>query len=140
MAVKPIVKKPENRGRRPTYPDHKVLRQKIDEYFMECEEKRVFADYPGLLIHLKLSDDDVYDLCDDTFTENAAEYKAHFDYAKMKRKSLLVRKMVTDPKAANGCKLALAMPENGGFSEKAAEKQDRKISIKQSEETAELFK
>ena len=101
---------------------------------------RVFADYPGMLIFLKISDDDVTDLCDETVTEKAPEYKSHFEYARMKRKSLLVRKMVTDPKAANGCKLALAMPENGGFTEKGAEKQDRKITIKQTEETAELFK
>lgn len=135
-----VVKKPETRGRKPTYPDPNVLRQKIDEYFMECETSRVFADYPGMLIYLKITDDDVADLCDETINDRASENRTHFEYARMKRKSLLVRKMVTDPKAANGCKLALAMPENGGFTEKGAEKQDRKITIKQSEETAELFK
>lgn len=129
-----VAKKPETRGRKPTYPDPLVLRKKIDEYFMECEEKRVFADYAGMRIHLKLSKDDIADMCDDP------EYKSCFDYAKDKRESLLVRKMVTDQKAAAGCKTALAMPENGGYSDRASEKQDRKITIKQSEETAELFK
>ena len=85
-------------------------------------------------IYLKLSKEDIDDLCDDPV------YKAIFDYARDRRESALVRKMVTDPKAAQGCKNALAMPENGGYSDKAAEKTDRKITIKQSDETAELFK
>lgn len=126
--------KPETRGRKPTYSDPKVLRQKVDDYFKECDEKRVFADYAGLRIYLKLSKEDIDDLCDDPV------YKAIFDYARDRRESALVRKMVTDPKAAQGCKNALAMPENGGYSDKAAEKTDRKITIKQSDETAELFK
>lgn len=118
------------------------LRADIEEYFDVCAQKREFADYAGMKIFLELSDDDISDLCDETITgENAAVFRKHFEYAKNKRKSLLVRKMVTDPKAANGCKIALAMPENGGFSERtSADKQDRKITIKQSEEVSELFK
>ena len=129
-----VAVKPETRGRKPTYSDPKVLRQKVDDYFKECDEKRVFADYAGMRIYLKLSKEDIDDLCDDPV------YKAIFDYARDRRESALVRKMVTDPKAALGCKNALAMPENGGYSDKAAEKTDRKITIKQSDETAELFK
>ena len=129
-----VAVKPETRGRKPTYSDPKVLRQKVDDYFKECDEKRVFADYAGMRIFLKLSKQDIEDLCDDE------AYKAIFDYARDRRESALVRKMVTDPKAAQGCKNALAMPENGGYSDKAAEKTDRKITIKQSDETAELFK
>ena len=129
-----VAVKPETRGRKPTYSDPKVLRQKVDDYFKECDEKRVFADYAGLRIYLKLSKQEIEDLCEDE------AYKAIFDYARDRRESALVRKMVTDPKAALGCKNALAMPENGGYSDKAAEKTDRKITIKQSDETAELFK
>lgn len=135
-----VAVKPETRGRKPTYNDPKVLRQKVDDYFKECDEKRVFADYAGMRIYLKVSKQDIEDLCDDTITDRAADYQAIFDYARDRRESALVRKMVTDPKAAQGCKNALAMPENGGYSDKAAEKTDRKITIKQSEETAELFK
>jgi len=124
----------ETRGRKPTYNDPKYLRAKVDEYFDECDTKRVFADYAGMRIFLKLSKQDIEDLCDDE------AYRAIFEYARDRRESALVRKMVTDPKAAQGCKNALAMPENGGYSDKAAEKPDRKITIKQSEETAELFK
>jgi len=134
-------KKPETRGRKPTYSDPKVFRNKIDDYFQECEEKRVFADYAGMRIYLKVTKQDIADLCDPEITgDKAYEYQEILDYAKDKRESALVRKMVIDPKCAQGCKNALAMPENGGYSEKAAEKPDRRITIKQSEETAELFK
>ena len=134
-------KKPETRGRKPTYNDPKVLRLKIDDYFKECEQQRVFPDYAGMRIYLKVTKQDIADLCDPAVTdEKSSEYQEIFEYAKDRRESALVRKMVTDPKAAQGCKNALAMPENGGYSDKASEKQDRKISIKASEETAELFK
>lgn len=136
-----VQKRPETRGRKPTYPDPRILRQKVDEYFTECETKRVFPDYAGMRIFLKLSKEDVADLCDEEIQgEKAADYQEIFNYARDKRESLLVRKMVTDPKAAPGCKNALAMPENGGYSGKAAEKPDRKINIKVSDEDAELFK
>ena len=136
-----VSKKPETRGRKPTYNDPKVLRQKVEDYFQECKEQREFPDFAAMRIYLKLTRQDVADLCDDTINgEKAHEYQDIFEYARDKRESALVRRMVTDPKCAQGCKAALAMPENGGYSDKAAEKQDRKISIKTSEETAELFK
>jgi hypothetical protein len=63
-----------------------------------------------------------------------------FDWAKDRRESLLVRQLVTQPKLAQGIRLALAMPENGGYSDKAMENQDRKVHIKVSEKDEELFK
>ena len=131
----------ETRGRKPTYNEPKYLRSKVDEYFDQCKRERVFADYAAMRIFLKLSKQDIADLCDEEITgDKASEYQDIFDYARDRRESDLVRKMVTDPKAAAGCKAALAMPENGGYSDKAAENQDRKITIKVSEEDAELFK
>lgn len=136
-----VVKKPETRGRKPTYNDPKVLRIKIDDYFQDCEQKRVFPDYAGLRIFLKVTKQDIADLCDPAVTEEKSEeYQEIFEYAKDRRESALVRRMVTDPKCAQGCKNALAMPENGGYSDKAAEKQDRKIRIDTTKEVDELFK
>jgi hypothetical protein len=131
----------ETRGRKPTYNDPKVLRTKVDEYFESCHEDRVFPDYAAMRIFLKLSKQDIADLCDEEINgDKAYDYREIFDYARDRRESALVRRMVTDPKSAAGCKAALAMPENGGYSDKAAENQDRKITIKMSEEDAELFK
>lgn len=140
MATKKEVKKPERRGRAPEYGDPNVLRKKVDDYFAECETKFVFADFAGMCLFLKLSYSQVEDLCDPGITEDSDKYKEIFNYAMMRRESLLMRKMVADPKAATGCKAALALPENGGHSEKAVAKPDRRINIKSSKETEELFK
>ena len=131
----------ETRGRKPTYNDPKALRAKVDEYFEQCKEERVFPDYAAMRIFLTISKQDVADLCDEDITgDKAYAYREIFDYARDMRESALVRRMVTDPKSAQGCKAALAMPENGGYSDKAAEKQDRKINVKISAEDDELFK
>lgn len=131
----------ETRGRKPEYSDYKFLRRKVDEYFSKCEEQGVFADYAGLRLYLKISKKDIEDLCDpDIKGEKAYIYQEIFDTARDRRESWLSRKMVTEPKAAAGCKAALSMPENGGYSDRAADNQDRKISIKVSDENAELFK
>ena len=101
----------------------------------------MFADYAGMRMFLKLNKQEISDMCDPNVSgDKAYDYQDIFNYARDRRESDLVRKMVTDPKAAQGCKAALAMPENGGYSDKAAEKQDKKVSIKVSEEDAELFK
>ena len=131
----------ETRGKRPEYNEPKILRKKIDEYFELCEKERVFADYAGMRLFLKLYKKDIDNLCDPAVNgDKAYEYQDIFEYAKDRRESLLARRMVTDPKMAAGCKAALAMPENGGYSDKAAENQDRKINVSVSKEDAELFK
>lgn len=131
----------ETRGRKPTYNDPKALRQKVEDYFEKCQKERVFADYAGMRMFLRLNKQEISDMCDPNVSgDKAYDYQDIFNYARDRRESDLVRKMVTDPKAAQGCKAALAMPENGGYSDKAAEKQDKKVSIKVSEEDAELFK
>lgn len=131
----------ETRGRRPEYNDKRFLRKRIDEYFDQCEKDGVFADYAGMRLFLRLKKKDIDDLCNpDIKGDEAEEYQDIFDYARDRRESILARKMVQDPKSATGCKAALAMPENGGYSERAVENQDRKINIRVSEENAELFK
>ena len=131
----------ETRGRKPTYPDIKILRSRIDEYFVACSEDRQFADYAGMRLYLKLTKKDIEDMCSPEINgDKAYDYQEVFDWARDRRESLLVRQLVTQPKLAQGIRLALAMPENGGYSDKAAENQDRKVHIKVSEKDEELFK
>ena len=131
----------ETRGRKPTYTDPKVLRAKIDEYFTSCTEMREFPDFAGMRIFLKLQKGDIEDMCSPEINgDKAYTYREIFDWARDRRESLLVRQLVTQPKLAQGIRLALAMPENGGYSDKAMENQDRKVHIKVSEEDSELFK
>ena len=136
-----MAERTETRGKKPTYPDIRVLRTKIDEYFIKCEEERQFADYAGMRLFLKLTKKDVEDLCSPEINgDKAYEYQDVFAWARDRRESLLVRQLVTQPKLAQGIRLALAMPENGGYSDKAMENQDRKVHIKVSEKDEELFK
>jgi len=136
-----VAERTETRGRKPTYPDIKALRTKIDEYFVQCAEERQFADYAGLRLFLKLTKKDVDDLCSPEINgDKAYEYQDVFAWARDRRESLLVRQLVTQPKLAQGIRLALAMPENGGYSDKAVDNQDRKVHIKVSEKDEELFK
>ena len=131
----------ETRGRKPTYPDIKILRSRIDEYFVACSEDRQFADYAGMRLFLKLTKKDIEDMCSPEINgDKAYDYQEVFDWSRDRRESLLVRQLVTQPKLAQGIRLALAMPENGGYSDKAAENQDRKVHIKVSEKDEELFK
>ena len=136
-----MAERTETRGRKPTYPDIKALRTKIDEYFVQCAEERQFADYAGMRLFLKLTKKDIDDLCSPEINgDKAYEYQDVFAWARDRRESLLVRQLVTQPKLAQGIRLALAMPENGGYSDKAVENQDRKVHIKVSEKDEELFK
>lgn len=132
-----------DRGPKPAYPDPKVLKKKIDEYFDACSDPNVreFPDFAGMRLFLRLRKKDVEDLCSPEINgDKAYEYQEIFDYARDRRESILVRQLVTQPKLAQGIRLALAMPENGGYSDKAAENQDRKVHIKVSEKDEELFK
>ena len=132
-----------DRGPKPAYPDPKVLKKKIDENFDKCSDPNVrqFPDFAGMRLFLRLRKKDVEDLCSPEINgDKAYEYQEIFDYARDRRESILVRQLVTQPKLAQGIRLALAMPENGGYSDKAAENQDRKVHIKVSEKDEELFK
>ena len=107
-----MAERTETRGRKPTYPDIKALRTKIDEYFVQCAEERQFADYAGLRLFLKLTKKDVDDLCSPEINgDKAYDYQDVFAWARDRRESLLVRQLVTQPKLAQGIRLALAMPE-----------------------------
>ena len=125
-----MAERTETRGRKPTYPDTKILRSRIDEYFVKCTEERQFADYAGMRLFLKLSKKDIDDMCSPEINgDKAYDYRDVFEWARDRREKL-----------AQGIRLALAMPENGGYSDKASENQDRKVHIKVSEKDEELFK
>lgn len=87
-------------------------------YFEDCEKKDVFPDYAGMRLALGLSQDDVENYCREGNHLYLA-YRKLFDRAKDRRESWLVRRSVTDPKTAPGCKVALEQSENGGYGQQA---------------------
>lgn len=131
----------ETRGKNPTYPDPKKLRSKVDEFFDECERENRFASFPAMLLYLNITKPKYYELLDPEVKGSMAQkYRDIDEYASLRRQDQLLQKMWNDSKMSTSCKAALAMPENGGYTEKSAENQDRKIAIKVSDENAELFK
>jgi len=107
----------ETRGRKPTFNDPEYLRTKIDEYFEECEKKKVFADEAGMLIFCKLDKKKKNALLDES-NPKAEAFEEIFDNAALRRESLLARRMCTDNKAANGCMNLLKQKANGGYTDK----------------------
>lgn len=121
-----------------------TLRQKVDEYFDKCDKDRQFPDYDGMINYIYGCVPDVDELVkamiDPSQNPKAADCKAVLDWACRRRRSTLTRRMVTDNKAAAGCKSALSLPENGGFITKTESNTDRRVKVEMNEDTEELFK
>lgn len=102
------------RGRKKTYtPD--ALREKVDEYFAQCEADGVFPDWAGMKDHLGVYDDRTYEEWQKGEGDEADQYREILTRAAAKRESWLVRVMTSDNKRAQGCLNALKQPQNGGY-------------------------
>lgn len=117
------------KGPRPEYNQPKLLRAAVDRYFDDCEEAKVFPDFAGMKQELQLRNSDIERLTDEK-NPRAQEYRDIFDEAKDRRESWLVRKMASDPKAANGCMNALKQEANGGYMDKAGSSGEVTLKIK----------
>lgn len=121
----------ETRGRRPEWKDYKKLRTAVDEYFDLCAENpNVLPDYAGMLLHLQIDKEDAAAMQSENWP-NYMEFRRIFNMAKLRRESWIARRMAVDNKAANGCFNLLKQEENGGYSDRGAQKnQDKKIVLK----------
>lgn len=109
---------------KPTY-SVEEFGKRVRFYFQDCEETRgVFPDESGMLNALDIEDTEYETL------KKTEGYDKILRWAMRRRKSWLERKMVTDSRAANGCKAALMQMNNGGYSDKPAERPDRKLIVK----------
>jgi hypothetical protein len=105
------------RGPKRKYDTPEKLQQAIDEYFDLRESASEFPDLAGMRLHLGVTQATL----DRYAKDDAEEYEKYRDIleaAKDRRESWLVRRMVTEPKAANGCMSALKQPANGGYIDK----------------------
>jgi len=130
----------EYRGCRPKYSKLVDLKKAIDAYFDRCDAQGVFPDEAGMMIQLKLRKKDIERLTDDETNPRADLYRDVFEEAMLRRKSDLMRRMVSDPKIANGCMNALKQLENGGLTDKPLENMDRTVHVKVAASDEELFK
>ena len=117
------------RGPKRKYGTAKELEAAIEEYFEEMEEQGIFPDEAGMRLHLVISQRtlDAYANGD---SEEAKAYRDVLDAARDRRESWLARRMVSEPKAANGCMNALKQAKNGGYVDKPIQNDgERKLTI-----------
>ena len=101
------------------------FRERVLRYFKDCEETRdVFPDEAGMLNALNIEDEEYAELA------TKPGYDKIIRWARRRRMSWLERQMVSNPRAAAGCKTALMQMKNGGYSDKPAERPDRKLIVK----------
>lgn len=117
------------RGPKRKYETPQKLADAIEEYFEEMDEKGVFPDLAGMRLHLGISQAtlNAYSTGEG---EEAQVYRDVLEAAKDRRESWLARRMVTEPKSANGCMNALKQPANGGYIDKPMmDTGERKLTI-----------
>ena len=132
----------ETRGRKPTYSNPEDMRAAINRYFDDCETKDCLPDYPGMVLSLKLKTKKALESYADPAKwlkrcggdekkakELAEEYGDILEEAKLRRESYLVRIMASDNKRAQGCLNALKQPENGGYTDRPPENQEKVLKV-----------
>ena len=111
------------------------MKRNVDRYFADREEKGEFATFAGMLQFLGISKRTYYRLInedngDETLTEEERKaYRKIFEDAQLRREDFLEKRMVTDPRAANGCMNSLKQPQNGGFKDRFEGEIDAKITV-----------
>lgn len=111
------------------------LKKNVDEYFAEREAKGDFPTFAGLLRYLGISKRTYYRyLEDDNGDESMSEedrraYRKIFEDAQLRREDYLEKKMVAEPRQANGCMNSLKQPQNGGFKDRIDSEIDAKITV-----------
>ena len=107
----------------------------VDRYFADREEKGEFPTFAGMLRYLGISKRTYYrylndDNGDESLTEEERRgYRKVFEEAQLRREDFLEKRMVTDPRAANGCMNSLKQPQNGGFKDRFEGEIDAKITV-----------
>lgn len=102
--------------------DPETLLKAIKYYHDDVEGKGMFPDLAGLLNCLMIDDEEYAAM------KAEPDFKQPLMYARRRRESWLNRKAV-DPKMATGCKMLLMQEENGGYSDKPADK-EKKFVVK----------
>lgn len=116
------------KGRPPEYKEPVVLKKAVDRYFNDCDERDIFPDFAGMKVALRLLDSDIEEfLAEDNSDRD--EYRAVLESARDRRESWLSRRMVKEPKCANGCMNALKQEKNGGYMDKSKDKEAPTVKI-----------
>ena len=91
--------------------------------------------FAGMLQYLGISKRTYYRYLDDESKDESLSdedrhaYRKIFEAAQLRREDFLEKRMVTDPRAANGCMNSLKQPQNGGFKDRFEGEIDAKITV-----------
>ena len=97
----------------------------VDSYLESCRKAASMPDEAGMRVALRLTKEDITAL-----EKKDPVYRRILDWAMDMRESMLVRRMVSEPKLAQGCLNALKQSANGGYTDKPAENNNREITVK----------
>lgn len=116
------------KGRPPEYKEPVVLKKAVDRYFASCELTGSFPDFAGMKVALQLYDSDIDAFMSEDNPDREA-YREVLENARDRRESWLSRRMVEEPKCANGCMNALKQEKNGGYMDKGKDKETPTVRI-----------
>jgi hypothetical protein len=100
------------------------MKRQVDRYFEDRKTKCEFPTFAGMLKYIGISKRTYYryinieDDDPDMPLELRHGYRNVFEDAQLRREDWLENRMVTEPKAANGCMNSLKQPQNGGFKDR----------------------
>ena len=111
------------------------MKRQIDRYFEDRRQKGEFPTFAGMLKYIGISKRTYYRYIDietedpDMPLELRKGYRNVFEDAQLRREDWLENRMVTEPKAANGCMNSLKQPQNGGFKDRFEGTIDAKLTV-----------
>ena len=111
------------------------MKRNVDRYMAERLEKDEMPTFAGMLKFLGISKRTYYRYMDDDnrdesmTDEERHAYRKIFEEAQLIREDFLERRMVSEPRLANGCMNALKQPQNGGFKDKIEGEIDARITV-----------
>ena len=100
------------------------MKRQVDRYFEDRKTKGEFPTFAGMLKYIGISKRTYYRYINieeddpDMPFELRNGYRSVFEDAQLRREDWLENRMVTEPKAANGCMNSLKQPQNGGFKDR----------------------
>ena len=111
------------------------MKRQIDRYYEEREAAGEFGTFAGMLRFIGISKRTYNNYMNEEdpdpnlSEEDRRVYRKVFEDAQLRREDFLEKRMVTDPRAANGCMNSLKQPQNGGFKDRIEGEIDAKITV-----------
>ena len=126
--------RPRGRPRKTPPPEEKTiprpyksadeLKEKMQEYFTDCDVDGVFPDEAGMRIYLDLGHESYRSYMDDK------DYEKVFDWAMDMRESWAARRLAAEPRSAQAFLNILKQTSNGGWVDRKTDKGDNTLSLK----------